>query len=339
METSPPEGYKLPDSVKEYYFYFSNTEDTAHTLPTDIPSDAVDLSNEARTVYVENVKNTTEVTVEKKWQDKDGNPIEHNNGSVTINLYQKISQGGSSGSGGGETGGEGSEGSGVSYSAKCNSSTMSGTFDNVNIGDTVKISVNYTWQASSYKVAPSEWTGVSEGAGEYSNNGYTYDYTCKISGNPITFTTGDQEGSIQSITCTCIRSEESEASGTDVQTPDILEVYKSTTIDSSMHWKYTFTNLPLTGTDNDGKPVTYYYYIEEVSVPNYDTSYENNNGIQSGTITVTNKATDTPSYQLPETGGPGTRIAYTLGSILMMFASAAFLYIKKKRMGKKGGLK
>ncbi|MGN0268742.1 MAG: Cna B-type domain-containing protein, partial [Lachnospiraceae bacterium] len=103
-------------------------------------------------------------------------------------------------------------------------------------------------------------------------------------------------------------------------------------------WTHTFTDLPLTDTDTDGNTVNYYYYVEEVSVPNYSTSYTNNGGIQSGTITVTNKATDTPTYELPETGGPGTRIAYTLGSILILLASAAFLYIKKRNDGKKGGL-
>ena len=325
-ETSPPKGYKLPDEVKTFYFYFSSTEDTAHTLPENLPNDAVDLTNEARTVYVENVKNTTDITVEKKWQDKDGNPSIHNDGSVTINLYQKTSQGGSSGGGGT---GEESGGSGVSYTAKCNSSTMSGIFSNVSVGDKVKISVNYTWQASSYNVVPSEWSGVSEGTGGYSNNGYTYDYSCTITKDPISFTTGDQEGSIQSIQCTLI--EKGNNNGSDSDSSNDSSGNKGTicatiTLNKDNSWSHTFTNLPLTGKDEDGNAVTYYYYIKEVSVPNYDTSYENNGGIQSGTITVTNKAKENPDYSLPETGGHGT-LRYIMGGILLMLASI-LLYIK-----------
>lgn len=76
--------------------------------------------------------------------------------------------------------------------------------------------------------------------------------------------------------------------------------------------------------------MTYYYYIEEVSVPNYDTSYDNNGGIQSGTITVTNKAMDTPEYQLPETGGGGT-IPYTLGGLLLMAIAGCFLLYNQSK--------
>lgn len=325
-ETAPPEGYKLPDEVKTFYFYFSSTEDTAHTLPENLLSDAVDLTNEARTVYVENVKNSTEITVEKKWLDKEGNPIDHNNGLVTINLYQKTSQSGSTG--GGETGEE-SGGSEVTYAAKCNNSTMSGTFSNVSVGDKVKISVNYTWQASSYNVAPSEWSGVSEGTGGYSNNGYTYDYVCTINNDSISFTTGDQEGSIQSIQCTLIEKGNSDISDSDPSEESPTNestLYSTITLSKDSNWSRTFTKLPLTGIDEDGNAVTYYYYIEEVSVPNYDTTYENNGGIQSGTITVTNKATENPDYSLPETGGHGT-LRYIMGGILLMLASV-LLYIK-----------
>ena len=77
--------------------------------------------------------------------------------------------------------------------------------------------------------------------------------------------------------------------------------------------------------------MTYYYYIEEDSVPNYDTSYDNNGGIQSGTITVTNKAKETPEYQLPETGGSGT-IWYALGGMLLIVSAVILLvYNHSKR--------
>lgn len=331
-ETAPPEGYKLPDEVETFYFYFSSTEDTDHTLPDILPSDAVDLSNEAKTVYVENIKNTTEIKVEKKWQNSNGNTVIHNDGSVTINLYQKIIQNGNSS---GESSGGVDDGAEVSYIAKCNSSSIEGTFSNVDVGDTVKISVEYTWQASSYNVAPSEWSGVSEGTGAYSNNGYIYDYTCTIISNSISFITGDQEGSIQSIKCTLVKKGTvtdsggtGESGNTDVPVEEQGKLWKTITLNiDGIGWIYTFTDLPLTGTDEEGNTVNYYYYIEEIPVLNYETSYENNGGIQSGTITVTNKATDNPEFALPETGGHGT-LRYIMGGILLMLASV-LLYIRK----------
>ena len=87
VETAAPEGYWMPDVVNTYYFYFSSTEDTDHTLPQDRPADAVDLSSEAKTVYVENVKNTTEISVKKVW----GNGTDGHPDSITFDLYQLAS--------------------------------------------------------------------------------------------------------------------------------------------------------------------------------------------------------------------------------------------------------
>ena len=56
-----------------------------------------------------------------------------------------------------------------------------------------------------------------------------------------------------------------------------------------------YENLPLTGTDENGNTVNYYYYVVETPVTNYDVSYDNNSGIKSGAITVTNTATDNPA--------------------------------------------
>lgn len=346
-ETAPPEGYKLPDEVKTFYFYFSSTDDTTHTLPDDRPSDAVDLSNEAKTVYVENVKNTTEITVEKKWQDKNGEPVTHNSGSVTVNLYQKTSQSESSG---GETGGSGTgessaeNGTMVDITAKgkyATDATSKLNLKEVAVGSRIqiKLELNYTIQ-SGWNWTPEVsidgvdgletvgWVLSDDSANEHS----TYTYEGLVTGK-VTITCDEDSNKIEKIIIGILAQPadpiDPDKSGDSSEDTPILEgtPYKTITLNKDNGWKCTFTGLPLTGTDKDGNAVTYYYYIEEVSVLNYNTSYENNGGIQSGTITVTNTATDTPEYSLPETGGPGT-IKYIMGGILLMLASV-LLYIKQ----------
>ena len=74
--------------------------------------------------------------------------------------------------------------------------------------------------------------------------------------------------------------------------------FKSVTLNSSNGWKQTFYDLPLTGKAEDGTTqVSYYYYFVEESVPaGYVVSYSNGeNAVQSGTVTITNTQTPTPS--------------------------------------------
>lgn len=332
-ETSPPEGYILPANAKSYYFYFSSTEDTTHTLPENLPAGAVNLTNETGNAYVENARNTTEITVEKKWQDQNGNEISRNSGSVTINLYQKTSQGSSSSGGG--------SGAGISYTASCNyGSVINGTFSDISVGDTIEIRVQYWWPAGDNPTMQENswnWNGVSEvtPGGKWitiSQNNDTYSYTCKVNSAAITFSTGDNRGSIQSITCNLVQSG-STGSGETSTTGGSCIVQRS--INSENGWSCTFTNLPLTGTDTEGNTVNYYYYVQEVSVSGYETSYGNNGGIQSGTITVTNTATSNPTYELPDTGGHGT-MGYTLGGVTLTAGAALWLLCRRKRRREDG---
>jgi LPXTG-motif cell wall-anchored protein len=102
------------------------------------------------------------------------------------------------------------------------------------------------------------------------------------------------------------------------------------TIDATQdHWTKTISNLDKSGTDENGNPVDYTYYVEESTVTNYNVTYENNGGIASGTIIIKNTQSGTPSYKLPETGGNGTAL-YCIGGLLAM-ACAAALLLKKRR--------
>lgn len=99
------------------------------------------------------------------------------------------------------------------------------------------------------------------------------------------------------------------------------------TLTAENDWSYIWKNEDIPATDTSGNP--YYYTIEEVNVPNgYTVTYNNNDGIQTGEIVVTNQKNPTEEdYTLPETGGSGT-IKYIMGGILLMLASV-LLYIKQ----------
>ena len=326
-ETAPPKGYKLPDEVKTYYFYFSSSEDETNTLPADIPADAVDLSNKAKTVYVENVKNSTEISVEKQWQDQNGDPITHNSGSVTVNLYQKTSQSSSSGGGTGGTEGEVVvkinviKGGGWNQNSACEQDTTI----------KCKIGTVFTMEISTWGTPKITMKGEELPHNSMTGSGpYIYSYTFTVDSDvEISGDSGD--GNDGKVTYTyqepSIDSTPDESDQEDTPVVPVGFLVKTATLNSGNEWKYTFTDLPLTGTDEDGNAVTYYYYVKEVSVPNYETSYDNNDGIQSGTITITNKATENPGVLLPETGGSGTT-KYIMGGILLMLASV-LLYIKQ----------
>lgn len=98
------------------------------------------------------------------------------------------------------------------------------------------------------------------------------------------------------------------------------------TLSAENDWSYTWTNLP--STDPAGQK--YYYYVEEDPVSGYTTSYENNDGIERGTITVTNQK-NTDDYELPATGGTGTTTIYVAGGVLVAVAVVMFVMQKRKR--------
>lgn len=98
------------------------------------------------------------------------------------------------------------------------------------------------------------------------------------------------------------------------------------TLNDANGWSHTWNNLtskPDTGED-------YYYTVEEVNAPSgYQVSYTNNDGIQEGDITVTNKKLD--NYDLPDTGGFGTFGYYAIGALFITATLFAYIAnIKKK---------
>ncbi|MGF0133963.1 SpaA isopeptide-forming pilin-related protein [Catenibacterium mitsuokai] len=100
----------------------------------------------------------------------------------------------------------------------------------------------------------------------------------------------------------------------------------SVTLDESNNWSHTWNNL--TSKSDTGE--VYYYTVEEVNAPSgYQVSYTNNDGIQEGDITVTNKKLD--NSDLPDTGGFGTFGYYAIGALFITATLFAYIAnIKKK---------
>lgn len=97
------------------------------------------------------------------------------------------------------------------------------------------------------------------------------------------------------------------------------------TLDNSNKWSHTWNNL--TSKSESGED---YYTVEEVDAPSgYQVSYTNNDGIQEGDITVTNKKLD--NSDLPDTGGFGTFGYYAIGALFITATLFAYIAnIKKK---------
>lgn len=71
------------------------------------------------------------------------------------------------------------------------------------------------------------------------------------------------------------------------------------TLSKSNGWKETVKALPKEGVDESGNKITYVYGIKETTVlDGYAVSYSNNEGIVSGTITVTNTAAETEKQHI-----------------------------------------
>lgn len=91
------------------------------------------------------------------------------------------------------------------------------------------------------------------------------------------------------------------------------------------HWTKTWSGEELPLTDKkSGK--AYHYLVEEVTTGNWNV-YIDNNGVQTGNITVQNYVYT--GYELPSTGGMGTALFGVLGGALA--AAAALLLVRKRK--------
>ena len=105
------------------------------------------------------------------------------------------------------------------------------------------------------------------------------------------------------------------------------------TLSSNTSWKGSWDNL--SAEDENGNP--YYYFVREVNPSeDYEVTYMNNNGIQTGQITITNQKKKSNDYVLPETGGIGTNRFTAVGLALMAGSLMCEYVMRRKRRERRG---
>lgn len=100
--------------------------------------------------------------------------------------------------------------------------------------------------------------------------------------------------------------------------------FDETTLNADNHWTATWSGDKLPLTDENGN--AYHYLVEEETTGNWNV-YIDNNGVQTGNITVQNYVYT--GYELPSTGGMGTAPFGVLGGALA--AAAALLLVRKRK--------
>lgn len=315
QETKAPDGYLLPEEPQKYYFYFSNGNFNSIT-----PDGAIDLTQTAGQVYCENERSTTSIEVDKKWIDEQGNDVtDQRHGSVSVDLYQRKSL----------TPPTDEEDELVKVSVKI------GKYD---VDSVILFNQTYSCRKgtkicldipSNFMPKVVNGNNISYGYNEEikpvsksGENPTVYHYEYVVNGN-VTISGITSDNSNQIITV-------------NVNQPDIPEKPQGSlvgtyTINSSNaygSWKIRIDNLPKKGITN-GQVVYYSYYVKEHNEEAYNAQYNNNQGIDSGVITITNTTTNTPEYELPETGGMGTTFIYVSGALLVLL-SISFLYKRNR---------
>ncbi len=311
------QGYQL--SNQQYYFIWksrahlkedNNTYYSKLRLPdtSKVFSSQVQFIHYAGTIYVPNVKKA--LTVNKVWIDASGEDIADSHRTATIQLMRRYQ-----------------ETVKVHVRLKRKSTAFvqeSDLYIRKGDPDAKIFIVGWYWDDISLNGVPLAKESYNGGnafpyfnAGNITNN-TTVDLVSDIGwdwqGKPVSFAVVQSENS----TGTSFLSE----AARDVSGNEISPV----TLSAENGWSYTWTNLP--STDPVGQK--YYYYVEEEPVSGYTTSYENNNGIERGTITVTNQK-NTDDYELPNTGGTGTTMIYIAGGVLVAVAVVMFVMQKRKR--------
>lgn len=109
---------------------------------------------------------------------------------------------------------------------------------------------------------------------------------------------------------------------------DAKTVYEKLTLSAENGWEQTLTDLPLTGENTEGQPVTYDYSVEEIPIPDFEVNIE-----REGNIFIITNTRIQSDYVLPETGGPGSAL-FTLSGALML-AAGFLLGCSRRRKGER----
>ena len=325
VETKAPSGYEKTN--KNYYFILmpNDVTDTAAayraaTGTTDLVGNMTQDEKDSifygqhgptKTLQIDNAAQKLWVT--KAWVDEKGFTIRDKNlPAVTVQLYQ--------------------------YSA-------SGTpADKVAVGDPVTLSDTEGWTQ--------QFTGLETGYCYFVEElnvprGYTVTYSKQeglVSGDRVTITNhrksteltveklwrdengDDLEGADLTGLQAVVKLYSYEKGTEKPQTPAGSPV-RTATLNAENGWVYMFTGLD---------PDMLYYVVEE-PVSGFEVTYKNNAGVLPGsTIALINTRKINAGYELPSTGGTGTK-RNTAGGLLLMGAALVCGVIFRRRRERRGG--
>lgn len=119
---------------------------------------------------------------------------------------------------------------------------------------------------------------------------------------------------------------------TEGQTAADAKVADTRTLTAGDDWTYTWVGEnEIPSQDENGNK--YYYFVKEVTTGLWNVKDRNNNGVQTGEITLFNYVY-TAGYELPSTGGSGTAPFAAAGGALMVLALVvgAALTLKKRKI-------
>lgn len=335
VEIIPPNGYALPENPEEeaVYFYFKDTADTAHILPTDIPAKAVDLNSQSKQVYVENEPNLTSVTVEKQWRNSDDTTLDNPpESSINFDLVQLVSS---------------------TPPISSSSATVKGSIRRWNQGTGNAV---YTFDGT---------TPYSEGTvmtltityPSASNLQHNNKLIPKIfwNGEEVTPNTEmpDGENGIVKWTYTCrLKAGQNtiggyiadyDSSGHVIQEPQYKQpaapeyeengVYRTYTLTAADNWRMVIGDLPRS--NPEGTEYYSYKIVETTSMGNgYTVTYNTESGVVGGYLVMVNTKTpeqEEPVYELPSTGSPGGTVPYTAGGAAIALAAVLCGYNSRRK--------
>ncbi len=332
-EITAPDGYTL-DSTPHYFIRGSGTDksdaynksgasnatyvDSSGATKTGIAQSSVNIFNyTGGLMYISN--ENTRVTVNKLWTNQDGTQINAPSGaSVDVNLMRYTK------------GYDPNDSCTVNITSKGTAQGNNPWFGQnyftkvVKRGTSMKIKLGM-WNGPTVKV-----TANGQDVTEFTFTGMDYEFVV-----PASYLNTD------TVDLQIVVEDNSNAPASTTVTESSLpsstlsngRVVGSATLSEDNNWTYYWEHLPKfdlpsTGSSSNGEE--YYYKVEEVNAPDgYNVSYMNNNGIQSGNITVINSI---EAYELPETGGTGIWVL-VIGGAVIAVAAGAILYIRhRKRM-------
>lgn len=325
IETKAPDGYGL-DSTPHYFIWMAtnSSKDTAYnnsgassaTKPdglTNIAKENISIfKNSGGSLYVTN--KYTRLSVKKEWAHEDGSSATAPAGAnVTVQLRRSIQVNDPNQTCAVTIREEGTPQGTDTWKAER-------TLDVVNI------------QRGSKLVIPFDFWGPSVEV--YINNVLYQTFTSTQSNMTLTIDADKLGGSTAEVLLKTTNSGNIptiDASKLRYTNPPVIdsndELVDTVTLSGSNNWAKYWENLP---TKNSSGQAYHYKVLEtSSSVDAKSTSYSNNGGIQTGTITVTNTLPE--GYELPKTGGSGT-VRYLVTGAAIAVTAAAALLVRRKRL-------